>query len=70
MAFLKLTLIHLVQSGCLEAGWFAYQTHFNGGKLVVRHHKQEIKYDWSSDASSMLHWAAFFSDIEYEVTCE
>ena len=45
-------------------------THFNGGELIVRHHEQEIKYDWSStatDTSSKLHWAAFFSDIEHEV---
>ena len=45
-------------------------THFTGGELIVRHNKQEIKYDWSStasDTSSMLHWAAFFSDIEHEV---
>ena len=48
------------------------RTQFTGGELVyvVRHHKQEIKYDWSSaasDTSSTLHWAAFFSDIEHEV---
>ena len=42
-------------------------TQFTGGELIVRHHKQEIKYDWSSDTSSTLHWAAFFSDIEHEV---
>ena len=50
-------------------------THFRGGELLVRHDEQEIKYDWSStaiDASSELHWAAFFSDIEHEVlpVCE
>ena len=45
-------------------------THFTGGELMVRHDKQEIKYDWSStasDTSSTLHWAAFFSDVEHEV---
>ena len=45
-------------------------TQFTGGELIVRHHKQEVKYDWSSTASdtlSTLHWAAFFSDIEHEV---
>ena len=45
-------------------------THFRGGELIVRHHEQEIKYDWSStatDTASKLHWAAFFSDIEHEV---
>ena len=45
-------------------------THFIGGELIVRHYKQEIKYDWSStasDTSSALHWAAFFSDVEHEV---
>ena len=42
-------------------------THFTGGELMVRHNKQEIKYDWSSDTSSTLHWAAFFSDVEHEV---
>ena len=45
-------------------------TPFTGGELIVRHHKQEIKYDWSStasDTSSTLHWATFFSDVEHEV---
>ena len=45
-------------------------TQFTGGELIVRHHKQEIKYDWSStasDTSSTLYWAAFFSDVEHEV---
>ena len=45
-------------------------TQFTGGELIVRHSKQEIKYDWSSTASdtpSTLHWAAFFSDVEHEV---
>ena len=45
-------------------------THFRGGEQIVRHHEQEIKYDWSSiatDTSSKFHWAAFFSDIEHEV---
>jgi len=45
-------------------------THFNGGELIVRHEKKEIKYDWSSpdsDLSNSLQWAAFFSDIEHEV---
>ena len=45
-------------------------TQFTGGELIVRHNKQEIKYDWSSTASgtsSTLHWAAFFSDVEHEV---
>ena len=45
-------------------------TQFTGGELIVRHHKEEIKYDWSStasDASSTLHWASFFSDVEHEV---
>ena len=45
-------------------------TQFTGGELIVRHHKEEIKYDWSStasDALSTLHWAAFFSDVEHEV---
>ena len=45
-------------------------TQFTGGELIVRHDKEEIKYDWSSttsDTSSTLHWAAFFSDVEHEV---
>ena len=45
-------------------------TQFTGGELIVRHHKEEVKYDWSStasDTSSTLHWAAFFSDVEHEV---
>ena len=45
-------------------------TQFTGGELIVRHHKEEIKYDWSStasDTSSTLHWAAFFSDVIHEV---
>ena len=45
-------------------------TQFTGGELMVRHNKQEIKYDWSSTASttsSTLHWAAFFNYVEHEV---
>ena len=45
-------------------------TQFTGGELIVRHHKEEIKYDWSStasDTSSTLHWAAYFSDVEHEI---
>ena len=45
-------------------------TQFTGGELIVHHHKDEIKYDWSStasDTSSTLHWAAFFSDVEHEI---
>ena len=45
-------------------------TQFTSGELIVRHRKEEIKYDWSStasDTSSTLHWAAFFSDVEHEV---
>ena len=45
-------------------------TQFTGRELIVRHSKQEIKYDWSStalDTSSTLFWAAFFSDVEHEV---
>ena len=42
-------------------------TQFTGGELIVRHHKQEIEYDWFSTASDILHWAAFFSDVEHEV---
>ena len=45
-------------------------TQFTGGELIVCHDKEEIKYDWSSttsDTSSTLHWAAFFSDVEHEV---
>ena len=43
-------------------------TQFTGGELIVRHHKEEINYDWSSTAASdTLHWAAFFSDVEHEV---
>ena len=45
-------------------------TQFTGGELIVRHDKQEIKYDWSStasDTSNTLQWAAFFSDVEHEV---
>ena len=43
---------------------------FTGGELIVHHHQEEIKYDWSStasDTSSTLHWAAFFSDVEHKV---
>ena len=45
-------------------------TQFSGGELVVRHQNEEIKYDWSStssDSSTSLSWAMFFSDIEHEV---
>ena len=38
---------------------FRLPTQFTGGELIVYHHKQEIKYDWSSSAdtsSNTLHW--------------
>ncbi|KAK5989672.1 hypothetical protein PT974_07927 [Cladobotryum mycophilum] len=38
-----------------------------GGQLAVRHAGKEVSFDWSSDASSAIHWAAFFSDCEHEV---
>jgi len=43
---------------------------FGGGELVVRHQDEVIKYNWSSttsDPSTSLSWAMFFSDIEHEV---
>ena len=45
-------------------------TQFSGGELIVRHNKQEIKYDWSSTTSNtsrIVNWAAFFGDVEHEV---
>ena len=45
---------------------------FSGGALVSRHNRQEIAYDWSStcdDPLQKVQWAAFYSDVEHEITC-
>ncbi|KAF4963652.1 hypothetical protein FSARC_8357 [Fusarium sarcochroum] len=38
-----------------------------GGQLAVRHGGREIVFDWASQSSDTIQWAAFFSDCEHEV---
>jgi hypothetical protein len=40
---------------------------FKGGDLVVRHHGQEVEFDWSAASASTIQWAAFYSDCEHEI---
>jgi hypothetical protein len=40
---------------------------FDGGNLMVRHHGQEVDFDWSESSSSAIQWAAFYSDCEHEI---
>lgn len=40
---------------------------FTGGNLLVRHHGQEIDFDWSAMSGSSIQWAAFYSDCEHEI---
>jgi len=45
-------------------------TQFSGGALVTRHQGREVRFDWSSSPQKPMQkvsWAAFFSDVEYEV---
>ena len=45
-------------------------TQFSGGALVARHGNQEVVFDWSSssdDPLNVVHWAAYFSDVEHEI---
>lgn len=39
----------------------------SGGALAVRHAGNETLFDWSPQSSSVIQWAAFFSDCEHEV---
>lgn len=34
---------------------------------MIRHHGREVDYDWSSESSSAIQWAAFYSDCEHEI---
>lgn len=43
------------------------QSH-KGGALAVRHQGQEVVHDLSSKDDTAIHWAAFYSDCEHEVT--
>ena len=42
---------------------------YEGGQLVIKHKSGETSYDWSSDSndSSMIQWAAFYSDCTHEI---
>ncbi|KAL1981845.1 hypothetical protein VTN96DRAFT_2090 [Rasamsonia emersonii] len=40
---------------------------FKGGNLIVRHHGQEVDFDWSLASASTIQWAAFYSDCEHEI---
>ncbi|KAL1967105.1 hypothetical protein VTN77DRAFT_3629 [Rasamsonia byssochlamydoides] len=40
---------------------------FKGGNLIVRHHGQEVNFDWSPASASTIQWAAFYSDCEHEI---
>jgi hypothetical protein len=40
---------------------------FEGGNLIVRHHGQEVDFDWSPKSDSTIQWAAFYSDCEHEI---
>lgn len=44
---------------------------FTGGALVTRHQgylDRQVTFDWSSTSpAAITHWAAFFSDVEFEV---
>lgn len=43
---------------------------FQGGALAVRHHEQEVLYDWASginESEPAISWAAFYSDCEHEI---
>lgn len=37
-----------------------------GGNLAVRHHGQEVEFDWSAESGSTIQWAAFYSDCTTE----
>lgn len=35
--------------------------------MLVRHGKEEMKFDWSPTSKSTIQWAAFYSDCEHEI---
>ncbi|KAJ3507607.1 hypothetical protein NM208_g15937 [Fusarium decemcellulare] len=43
------------------------QVPHQGGQLAVRHGGREIVFDWASQSTNTVQWAAFFSDCEHEV---
>lgn len=40
---------------------------FKGGNLVVQHHGREVEFEWASQSTSAIQWAAFYSDCEHEI---
>lgn len=40
---------------------------FKGGNLLIRHHGQEVEFDWAADSGQAIQWAAFYSDCEHEI---
>lgn len=40
---------------------------FKGGNLLVRHHGQEVNFDWEAQSGKEIQWAAFYSDCEHEI---
>ncbi|PLB43732.1 hypothetical protein P170DRAFT_441188 [Aspergillus steynii IBT 23096] len=40
---------------------------FEGGSLIVQHGGQMVEFDWSTQSSSTIQWAAFYSDCEHEI---
>lgn len=44
-----------------------YLTNLPGGALAIRHSGQDVLFDWSSEQTKSIQWAAFFSDCEHEV---
>lgn len=39
----------------------------SGGQLQIRHHGEQMLYDWGNDDANTVSWAAFYSDCEHEV---
>ncbi|KAI9372812.1 hypothetical protein BJX61DRAFT_533642 [Aspergillus egyptiacus] len=40
---------------------------FTGGSLIVEHHEQKVRFDWSEKSGASIQWAAFYSDCEHEI---
>ncbi|KAL2815226.1 hypothetical protein BDW59DRAFT_16821 [Aspergillus cavernicola] len=40
---------------------------FTGGRLTVEHQGQKVEFDWGENSSTMIQWAAFYSDCEHEI---
>jgi len=44
----------------------ALPSDFTGGKLIVRHHRHTVEFDWSSSKNEIC-WAALYCDCEHEI---